>query len=146
MNLRPRSWLAALSLAGVLLAGCGSSTSTTTQSTPSTPGAVVTGTATTPGGTTVTGTATTPGAVSVPANVPGIGAAAVSACKSAIHAQTTLPEGTKAKLEGVCDKAASGQTSAVRQVAKEVCEEAVNHSPIPAGAAREQALAACKAK
>jgi hypothetical protein len=75
-----------------------------------------------------------------------VGAAAVAACKQAIQAQTTLPASAKSKLEAVCSKAASGDQAAVKKAAEEVCEEVVNRASPPAGAAREQALAACKSK
>jgi hypothetical protein len=133
MNLRPFTWLLAALIAGALLAGCGSSSSTTSSATPattSTPAAATT-------------TSSTPSATTTPIGG-AAGAAAVAACKQAVQAQTTLPAGAKSKLEAICAKAASGDQAAVRKVAQEVCEEVVNASAVPAGAAREQALAACK--
>jgi hypothetical protein len=118
MNLKPFTWLLAAIVAGALLAGCGSSSSTTSSA----------------------ATSSTPSATTTPIG----GAAAVAACKQAIQAQTTLPAGAKGKLEAICAKAASGDQAAVRKVAQEVCEEVVKNSAVPAGAAREQALAACK--
>ncbi len=107
-----------------LLAGCGSSgTTTTTSSVPT---------------------------QSTPASSSGTGAssaqiqAAVSECKRIIHSQAKLSETEKTKLEGACAKAANGDTAAVKQVAREVCEEVVNTSPVPGGTAKEAALAACK--
>jgi hypothetical protein len=127
MNLKPFTWLLAALIAGVLLAGCGSSSSTTSSAAPATTAAAAT-------------TSSTPSATITPVG----GAAAVAACKQAIQAQTTLPAGAKSKLEAICAKAASGDQAAVRKAAQEVCEEVVNKSAVPAGAAREQALAACK--
>jgi hypothetical protein len=49
----------------------------------------------------------------------------------------------KSKVEGICNKAASGDLSGARAAAKEVCVEVLNASPIPA-AAKQRALAACK--
>jgi hypothetical protein len=72
--------------------------------------------------------------------------AAVAACKQGIQSQPTLPAGAKTKLEAVCEKAAKGDTNAVKQAAQEVCEEVINNSAVPAGSAKEQALAACKKK
>ncbi len=134
------SWLGGLLACGALIAGCGSSSSTTSSqnsssATTSTP-AATTGTASTP-----TATQSAPSTKS-PANV----AAAVLACKQEIAAQSTLPAGAKAKLEAVCGEAAKGNTAAVKQAAREVCEEVINKSAVPAGAAKEQALASCKAK
>ncbi|MGO9249628.1 MAG: hypothetical protein ACLQQB_05860 [Solirubrobacteraceae bacterium] len=49
----------------------------------------------------------------------------------------------KAKVEGICNKAAHGNLSGARAAAKEVCAEVINASPIPS-AAKAQALAACQ--
>ena len=117
----------ALVLAAIL-GGCGSSSNTTTSTA---------STAATP---TSTGTSSTPALTGASA------AQAVELCKKEIQAQATLPASSKAKLEAVCDKAASGDQAAVKKAAQEVCEEVVNSAQIPAGAAKEQALAACKAK
>jgi hypothetical protein len=70
----------------------------------------------------------------------------VTICKQQIKAQPTLPSGAKGKLEAVCEKAAKGDTKAVKQTAREVCEEIVNSSKVLAGATKEQSLAACKIK
>ncbi len=123
----------ALVLAAIL-GGCGSSSSTTTStaSTAATPASTSTGS-------TSTGTTSTP--------LTGVSAAeAIELCKKTIQSQTTLPASSKSKLEAVCDKAAKGDSTAVKKAAQEVCEEVVNTSPIPSGSAKEQALAACKAK
>jgi hypothetical protein len=131
MNLKPFTWLLAALVAGALLAGCGSSSSTTSSAAPATTSTPAASTSSTPS------SATTPigGAA---------GATAVAACKQAIQAQTTLPAGAKGKLEAICQKAANGDQAAVHKVAQEVCEEVVNNAAVPAGAAKEQALAACK--
>jgi len=120
------SWLAALLLPAALIAGCGSSSSSSSST--STPAA---------------STTSTGGVSAVP---PADVAAAVAACKKEIQTQSTLPASAKTKLEGVCEKAAKGDGEAVKKAAREVCEEVIKNSPIPAGAAQEQALAACKAK
>jgi hypothetical protein len=70
-------------------------------------------------------------------------AEAVAACKSVIQRDPTLSASLKAKVEGICNKAASGNLAGARAAAKEVCAEVINASPIPA-AAKEEALAACK--
>lgn len=120
--------LAAAILAALLLAGCGggSSGSTTTSSTPAT--------TSTPAAT--TGTTAPTGAA---------GAEAVAACKSAVQAQTVIPAGTKAKLDAACEKAASGNPTAIRQAAESICQEVVKSAAVPA-AAKEEALSACKAE
>jgi ABC-type phosphate transport system substrate-binding protein len=132
MNARPIAWLASALAAVALLAGCGSSSSTSSS---------------TPAATSATGSATSTGSTSpLPSLTGAAGAAAVAACKQAIQAQTTLPASAKAKLEGVCVKAAKGDQAAVKKAAQEVCEEVINKSALPAGSAKEQALSACKQK
>ena len=56
----------------------------------------------------------------------------------------TLSSSLKSKVEGICNKAASGNVAAARAAAKEVCVEVINATPVPA-ADKAQALAACKA-
>jgi hypothetical protein len=136
MTRRRSSWLIGLFLCAALIAGCGSSSSTTSSQS-STPAA----TSSTPATTSTSTTSSSPSAVP-PANV----AAAVATCKAQIEAQSTLPAGAKTKLEGVCEKAAKGDTAAVKAAAREVCEEVIKNAALPAGAAQEQALAACKSK
>lgn len=132
-------WLVGVLACGALIAGCGSSSSTSssTASTSSAPAATTSTTST---------TATTSSTPSTPALSGAALTQAVSLCKNQIKAQTTLPAGAKSKLEGVCEKAAKGDSAAVKQAAREVCEEVVNSSKVPGGAAKEQALSACKAK
>jgi predicted outer membrane protein len=72
-------------------------------------------------------------------------AQAVETCKREIQAATTLTASSKSKLEAVCARAAAGDTTAVKKAVREVCEEAIKGSPLPA-AAKEQALAACKSR
>jgi hypothetical protein len=128
--------------AAVLLAGCGSSSSSSSSSgssaaTPSTPSTGQTGsssTATTPASSTPTSTSPKP---------PG-GAAAVASCRHGVQSLPHLKQGTKEKLEEICQKADSGDVNARRKAAEEACRELVNASPLPAGEARDRALAACK--
>jgi hypothetical protein len=116
-------------LGGALIAGCGSSSSSSNSSSSSTPAA------------TTSSTGTSGATSSNPST-----AAAVAACKSGIQSESTLSAATKGKLENVCEKAAHGDTEAVRKAAEEVCTEVVNASPLPSGSVKDQALAACKAK
>ena len=125
---RVLAWVAAALLVGVPLAGCGSSKNTSSSTKSSTP-AATTGTGTSSTG--LTGAAKT---------------AAIAECKNAIHAQGTLPTKAKEKLEGVCEKAANGDSEAVKKVAREVCEEVIKNGSIPEGADRQAVLAACKQK
>jgi len=127
MTRRRSPWFVGLFLCAALIAGCGSSSSSTTTSTTA-PAA--------------TATSSTSGTAVPPANV----AAAVAQCKQEIQAQPTLSSTAKTKLEGVCEEAAKGNGEAVKKAAREVCEEVIKSSPVPAGAAQEQALAACRTK
>ena len=70
---------------------------------------------------------------------------AVAECHNLIEKDKSLPSNAKAKLENACDEAGKGDTDAVQQVAREVCEEVVTKSPLPADSpARKQALETCK--
>jgi len=68
----------------------------------------------------------------------------VALCKSIVARAPTLSASVKTKVEGICAKAASGDTEGARKAAKEVCVEVVNASPVT-GSTKEKALAACKA-
>jgi hypothetical protein len=68
----------------------------------------------------------------------------VAACKSIITSVPTLKASVKAKVEGICSKAATGDVSGARAAAKEVCVEVVDASPI-SGVTKEKSLAACNA-
>lgn len=137
-RLRP-SLLPALT-AAVLLAGCGSSSSSSSSSgssatTPSTSSTAQTGSTAT--------TTTSPTPTSTSPKLPG-GAAAVASCRHGVQSLPHLKQSVKEKLEEICQKAASGDVNAKRKAAQEACRELVNASPLPAGEARDRALAACK--
>jgi hypothetical protein len=144
---RQSTWLV-VALAGVLIAGCGSSSTPTTKSTSPATTATATPTTTT---TTTPATATkstaptsTPNVpTSIPTTAAGV-AEDVAVCKSIIQSEPTLAASVKAKVEGICNKAAHGNLAGARAAAKEVCVEVINASPIPSGLAKEKALAACK--
>jgi hypothetical protein len=126
--------------AAVLLAGCGSSSSSSSSSgssaaTPSTPATAQTGSTAT--------TDTSPTPTSTSPKSPG-GAAAVASCRHGVQSLPHLKQSIKEKLEEICQKAASGDVNAKRKAAQEACRELVNASPLPAGEARDRALAACK--
>lgn len=127
---RPVAWLALSLLGAILLAGCGSSSTTTNQST-STPAATTNAT---------TAGATSPSGASTIATQ-----AAIEACKRQIQTASTLSASSKSRLEGLCVKAASGNTPEVKKAVREVCEETVNKSPLPA-VGKEQALATCRSR
>jgi hypothetical protein len=120
----------------LLVAGCGGGSSTTASQSTKPPAATAT----------TTGTSTTPSPSASSTSGSAKVAQAIAACKSEIKAQSTLPASAKSKLEGICSKVAKGDKKAVRAVAREVCEEVIHGASLPAGATREQALAACRAK
>ncbi len=137
--IRSRStWLVGLLACGALIAGCGSSSKSTSSSQSSSSSSSPASTATT--------TSSTPTTSSTGSSKSGTSLQAeISACKHEIAVQSTLPAGAKAKLEAVCGEAAKGNTAAVKKAAREVCEEVIEKSPVPASD-KQQALAACKAK
>jgi hypothetical protein len=162
---RLSTWLLVALAGGALISGCGSSETTTTVTTASTgvssaptntAGAPARSTtlphtaslpATAPASPTTTSPTTTP-PTTVPKAVPQspqkiAGKQAVSVCKGAVRAQPTLSASTKANLEQSCEKAAAGGQSALQRVAHEVCLEIINSANVPAGAAREHAVATC---
>ena len=126
-----------LLVAAALLAGCGSSSSSSGSSaaTSSTPSTSQTGSSS-PATTSSTGTSTTPN--------PAGGTSAVAACKRGVQSLPHLQQSIRERLETICQKAASGDVNARRKAAEEACRELVNASPLPAGEAKERALAACK--
>jgi len=127
--------------AAALLAGCGSSSSSTTGTKATTSPA--TGTAPTTSSGPATGATATTGAAPAPSS-PELKKAAAE-CHRLLQADKTLPASAKAKLEDACNKVGEGKTTAVKQAAREVCEEFVAKSGLPESSpARKQALAACK--
>lgn len=134
MNLKLSTWVLALLAGAALLAGCGSSSSNSTTTTPT---ITVSKTTTTPGTTTTTGTSTTT------VLTPEQAKKAADTCKHGVQSESSIPSSVRPKLEKTCEKAASGDTGALRQVAQEACVQLINASHIPAGAARERALSVC---
>jgi len=109
-------WLVVALVGGALLAGCGSSKSTTSASTAA------------------AGTSTA-------AVTSVVGQRAVATCERSVKAQGKLSAGTTAKLDRICEKATSGSPATLKQVAHETCVELVNTSQLPVP--KEQALALC---
>ncbi len=152
------TWLVIASAGGLLVAGCGSSSTATTTSTAA-PAAATTGpTNATKAPATATTSPTT--ATKAPATATGATRAkpepkalqGLAACKQAINAERTLPASAKLKLEAVCERFAGTTSpttpSATGNViplsnAMKACLERVSH--LPSGAARLRAVAACKA-
>lgn len=67
--------------------------------------------------------------------------AAVDACKQSIDSNPQVKANIKSDLEGICEKAASGDADAVKKATKEVCLKIVD-STVPSSA-KDQAEAAC---
>jgi hypothetical protein len=132
--------LIAVLACGGLLAGCGGGKSSSSSQTSSTPPASPA--ATTPS--TSTGTGGTPPAASTPAGGASGSAVAraVASCRTAIAATPGLSPALKAKVEGICSKAAGGDIAGARKAAKEVCAEVINVLPGSA-AEKQQARARC---
>jgi hypothetical protein len=130
--------LAVVALGGAFLAGCGSGGSSTSSSQTSSTAAPTSPAA---AATTSTPTTTTPSGAASSVGVLD----AVASCKAVVQAAPTLSASTRTKAEGICNKAASGDLAGARQAAKEVCVEVIDATSALAGAAKERALAACKA-
>lgn len=126
------TWLAVALVGAVFVAGCGSSSTSS-----STSGS--TNTSSTAASNTSSGGSTIP-AVANSAAVQQ----AVAACKHGVQSASTLSSSAKQRIEGICNKAGSGDLNAAREAARELCVELVNASPLPSGSIKEQALAACK--
>jgi hypothetical protein len=120
MMLKLSTWLVVALAAGALMAGCGSGGSTSSSTSSST---------------------TTSSQTAIP---PANAQQAVTSCEQAVRSQHTIPASAKAKLEGTCKKAAGGGQAGLQDVAREVCIQLLDASHVPAGATRDQALAACK--
>jgi hypothetical protein len=116
---------------GAIVAGCGSSSSSSSTSTPSAPASVATSTS---------GSASTGSGGASSSSNPGV-AEAVAVCKATIGASTTLSADLKTKLQAICDKAASGDQTGVKQATAQVCQEIVKAS-VPQSE-QAAALAAC---
>lgn len=125
-----------LALSTAALAACGGSSKSSGG------GGGSTSTSTSSGGS--GGGSTTSGGGTDVSNNPQV-QAAVTQCKSAIDQQPTLKASTKTDLKNLCDKAASGNIKDIQDATRQVCEKIVDDTvPDSAGAAKDQAKAACK--
>lgn len=118
MSIRSLSGVLAVLLGVALLAGCGGGSKSGTTS----------------GSASVTTSSS---------STAGAGEAAVAYCEKIIDSQTHLPAKAKHKLAGACAKVAKGDTSAVKVVEREICEEVAGTSS-SSSSARKAALAACR--
>jgi hypothetical protein len=140
--------LAAALACAALLAGCGSSGSSTTSTTATT-SSTAAAQGTTGSGTTATAETSTSASTPTPTSStaapnPAVVAQYADVCKAIIKSVPSLSATVKAKVEGICNKAAKGDEASARAAAKEVCVEVISASPIPA-AAKQKSLAECKA-
>jgi hypothetical protein len=148
------TWLVVAFAGGGLVAGCGNSSTAASSSTSSSSAATSSSGAATSssgaatgsrGATSATGAQPGPGGTTAP-NGAQTALQNVANCKQSIQALKTISSSAKAKLEAVCEKAASGDPTALHKVAQEACVELVNAAHVPAGAYRERALAYCNVK
>jgi hypothetical protein len=126
MTKRLSIWLVQVLAVGVFAAGCGSSSSTSSTQASSTQ--------TSPSRSTPT----------APRLSPADAARVAASCKQKVQAQPTLSASQRAKLEQLCGLTATGtDRAAIRKATEEACIELLNASHVPAGVARERALAVC---
>jgi hypothetical protein len=152
MPVTPRSLLASVLIGAVLIAGCGSSSkSSSTKSTTSTPAAASTASTASTSTPAAAATTSTPTAASTSSTASSTSASSVSsspavqqavaACKSSINAAPTLTSDEKSKLDNLCTQAASGNATDIKKATSEVCIDIVKDS-VPA-AEQSSAEAAC---
>jgi hypothetical protein len=123
MTKRLSTGLALVLAGGAFAAGCGSSGSTST--------------------TQASSSKSTPTA---PLLSPAAAAQAAASCKQKVKAQPTLSASARTRLEQLCSQAAtSTDRAAIRKATEEACVSLLNASHVPAGVARERALAVCHA-
>lgn len=131
---------AAFGLGLVAFAGCGGSDKSSSGSDTSTTDTTSTDTTDT-GSTDPASTPTSTGNSQADAAIKQ----AVASCKTSVDAVPQISASTKKDLEGICDKAASGNATDIKAATKEVCTKIVQDT-IPDGtpaSVKDQALAAC---
>jgi len=67
----------------------------------------------------------------------------IDSCKQSVDRAQGLSSGVKSDLKDLCEKAASGDEEEARKASQDVCVKIVEET-IPSGAARDQAVDACK--
>ncbi len=150
-----RSLAVIVAVGGALLAGCGSSSSSSSSTSTSTSAAAAStsvpaaststsapaaSTSTSSGSTSTGGASTGSSGGAAIADNPTV-KSAVSACKTAINSAPQLSSASKTKLDALCDKAATGKLTDLRQVTYQVCQQVIKDS-VPA-AQQQTALASC---
>lgn len=76
-------------------------------------------------------------------SIPPTRAGAIASCKHGVQSLPHLPPSARERLEAICERGVNGDVNAKRNAAEEACRELVKASLLPAGAARNRALAAC---
>jgi hypothetical protein len=114
-------------VAGALLAGCGSSSSSTTGTTALTSGATI-----------PTSASTVPRSDTGPKATP---TQEIATCQRTVERIKTLPASTREQLKSSCGKIGAGEAGK-RQVAHEVCLELALRLPSPVQRARAQKICA----
>ena len=67
----------------------------------------------------------------------------VDSCKQSVDNAQNLSSGVKNDLKDLCEKAGSGDAEEARKASQDVCVKIVEET-VPSGAARDQAVDACK--
>ncbi|HEY1834949.1 MAG TPA: hypothetical protein VGG08_10960 [Solirubrobacteraceae bacterium] len=142
MNRSRTTLVAGLLVCLLAIAGCGSSSSSSSGTTGSTTSSSPSGSTSNSSSSSTSSSPTSTDSTAVP---PSDIKAAVEECKQIISSETKLTSGAKEKLEGACEEAAKGNTAAVTQAAREVCEETVDNSSLPTSA-KEAAKTDCQKK
>src|ERR1700733_3087338 len=124
--------LAGALICGALIAGCGSSSNNNSSSSTATTSSNAAAATTSTPSTSTTSTTSTASTTSTTPSIPSADlAAAVAESKARVQHSTTLSASLKSKVEGICNKAASGNVAAARAAAREVCVEVINATPVP---------------
>jgi hypothetical protein len=107
MSNRLSSQLLLVAACGALIAGCGSSSKSSSGDS----------------GTSSPSSSSTPSGPAI--------AEAVAACKATVEAQSSISATVRSKLNSICDEAGAGNQAAVKKATAEVCIEVVKES-VPA--------------
>jgi hypothetical protein len=117
------AWAFAALAVAAPLAGCGSSSSSSTTASSTSPLAT-----------------TSSGATPAPSS----SSSAIQTCLEGVKRLPSLKADTRERLEAICHRGGNGDSEEARKAAVEACEQLVEASPLPAGAAKDKSLAACK--
>ncbi len=151
MNRTRSVWLSMALLCAALLAGCGSSATTTTSSTPaatqpaSTATSTSTSAATTPSTTApTTRTRTSSQTAKSPKSTAATKRLALAVCEST-SARAGLRGKMKTRIDEICHAYEHGDEAKAREVARNACLEAIDAMP-GSSSVKQRARASCEAK